>query len=668
MRSIGEKADMALGIIIPAILAFLAGRLDVFGEPVIISAYMAALLLNGREHKAAGLAGLAGVYLSFGDTVLAAYMVLTAGLLIVGNIRSIVWLRHRPFLLAFYNWLFYFAVKVVFYELFNFGNSYIEILAKSGLVFALTVILAKGMETITGDMAEMVSDPEAAVSVLICLGIFLQAVPLAVGNVTIALFVGIFTVLYINYRFGMGLGFSWTVICGLILSVRLSNPDYVVAFTVVMLAASGLYNLLGMSRALFAVIYLAVYAAAGIFAYDVLVNVSGVQAVLSAVTVFLLVPAAYIAPVRSSGKYGCQGVLSPEWSGLVMNRLSGFTDALKRIDYTMSDAATGMSLGEVVDIIDGFSEGGYELCTLRKSAEAGITAGLGKFAIETGNIMLMKNKQDRYEVYITMRCRGIRTVHTGRIQKLLEDNLRTGLVPDEDNRMLVGREYVTYIYREKPVFNCVVAIRSISRYEGVVSGDNFYSGDINKGQQLVMISDGMGSGETACESSRNLIDAMEELLGAGVDRELAIRLVNAYLSEKNRGESFATMDMLIIDRYTGYGRLFKHGAATTYIRRRDWVEEIKSTSLPMGVDEEACCETAVKKFYDGDIIVMMSDGVYENLIYENEDDFIRQKLLDMTYDDPDEIADYLMTSVREKSHRHLADDATVVVTKVVKRV
>jgi stage II sporulation protein E len=223
---------------------------------------------------------------------------------------------------------------------------------------------------------------------------------------------------------------------------------------------------------------------------------------------------------------------------------------------------------------------------------------------------------------------------------------------------------VTYIYREKTVFDCKVAFRSVSRYEGTVSGDNFYSGDINNGQQLIMISDGMGSGESAYESSRNLIDAMEELLGAGVDRELAIKLVNSYLSEKNRGENFATMDMLIIDRYTGYGRLFKQGAATTYIRRRDWIEEIKSTSLPMGVDEEADCETAVKKFYDGDIIVMLSDGVYENLIYENEDDFIRQKLLDMTYDEPEEIADYLMSAVKEKSRRRLADDATVAVIAV----
>jgi stage II sporulation protein E len=183
-----------------------------------------------------------------------------------------------------------------------------------------------------------------------------------------------------------------------------------------------------------------------------------------------------------------------------------------------------------------------------------------------------------------------------------------------------------------------------------------------------MISDGMGSGEAACESSKSLIDTMEELLGVGVDRELAIKLVNTYLSEKNKGEIFATMDMLIIDRYTGYGRLFKQGAATTYIRRQDWVEEIKSTSLPMGVDENACCESAVKKFYDRDIVVMLSDGVYENLIYENEDDFIRQKLLDLPYEEPEEIADYLMSAVKEKSYRRLMDDATIVVCKVVKTV
>jgi stage II sporulation protein E len=402
----------------------------------------------------------------------------------------------------------------------------------------------------------------------------------------------------------------------------------------------------------------------GIFAYDVLTDVSGIKAVISAIVVFLLIPSGHMTPVSGNAWYGRQSKLSPEWAGLVMERLGSFTSSLKRINYTMADAVTGMSFGEVVDIIDGFADGGYELCPLKKSAEAGIASGLRRLAIETGNILLMKNKQDRYELYVTMRCRGIRTVHTSRIQKLLEDNLRTRLVPDGDNRMLVGREYVTYIYREKPVFKCRTACRSVSRYEGVVSGDNFYTGDINNGQTLIMISDGMGSGEAACESSRNLIEAMEELLGAGVEKNLAIKLVNTYLSEKNKGETFATMDMLLIDRYTGYGRLFKQGAASTYIRRRDWVEEIKSTSLPMGVDEESDCETAVKKFYDGDIIIMLSDGVYENLIYENEDDFIRKKLLEMKYEEPEEIADYLMSAVKEKSHRRLEDDATLVVIRI----
>ena len=57
------------------------------------------------------------------------------------------------------------------------------------------------------------------------------------------------------------------------------------------------------------------------------------------------------------------------------------------------------------------------------------------------------------------------------------------------------------------------------------------------------------------------------------------------------------------------------GAACTYIKRGNWVECIKSTSLPMGVLEEVDMETITKKLYDGDFVIMVSDGIVDALNY-----------------------------------------------------
>ena len=78
--------------------------------------------------------------------------------------------------------------------------------------------------------------------------------------------------------------------------------------------------------------------------------------------------------------------------------------------------------------------------------------------------------------------------------------------------------------------------------------------------------------------------------------------------------------MLILDMHTGYGRIYKQGAATTFVKRGQWIEVIKSTSLPMGVIDGAVCETCRKKFYKDDIIVMVSDGVLESIVFENKEE------------------------------------------------
>ena len=50
--------------------------------------------------------------------------------------------------------------------------------------------------------------------------------------------------------------------------------------------------------------------------------------------------------------------------------------------------------------------------------------------------------------------------------------IRLGL--KEDSRSIVGRNYDILCLEQKPEFKCEVAVRTLSRYENQVSGDNFY--------------------------------------------------------------------------------------------------------------------------------------------------------------------------------------------------
>lgn len=661
-----EKFDVYWKAVLLAITAFLLGSLEVFGEACCGIACVIAISIGRKNIWPVCLATVVGM-LSTGDfSGTAVNAIIICGIAFAMSLRDVIWLRRQTFVVALLGAIWYGIVKLVVYIMWNMGRSFTDIYAQTMLVFSLSVIYSKAFKVIDEDIVSVLNRADAALGVGILLCSVFYALPLEIGGITVAAAAAICGMLYIGYRFGMGLGLTWTVIAGLILTYRTGENGYLMAYTIMLLLALGIYQMLELGRLGLSLFFALAYYILGRLGYDFLLYTENVSALISAVFVFVLLPVRYAVPIDEKVRYNMLGNRSPEWANLVMDKVSAFAAALKRVDYTMADATTGISFGEIGEIIDSFTVNASQITPMRKTIEAKVMQELRALGVEVSSLMLVRNKNDKLEVYITMKKRGARLIKSEKIEAILATTMKVGLVSDDNNRVLVGRDYQVYHYKEKPRYRCVCAARVASKYEGQPSGDNFFIGDMDDGQKLMIISDGMGSGTEANEYSSGLIDTMEELLLTGIDKELAIKLVNAYLAEKNKGEMFATMDMLIIDTYTGQGRLFKQGAATTYIKRRDWLEEIKSTSLPMGVDERADCENSVKKFYAQDIIIMLSDGMYEELIYENKEDYVRNLILAMECDSVGEIADYIMEGLMKNSRRTLRDDATVLVCKLVK--
>ena len=55
------------------------------------------------------------------------------------------------------------------------------------------------------------------------------------------------------------------------------------------------------------------------------------------------------------------------------------------------------------------------------------------------------------------------------------------------------------------------------------------------------------------------------------------------------------------------------GAVPTFIRHRGGVETVSCAAPPAGIIERATPLTVRRQLYDGDIAVMMSDGVFDAL-------------------------------------------------------
>ncbi len=649
-----------------AVVAFFVGNAFVYGiNPFIIGCF-AAICLAGENAWLSFAAAIAGLFvggsvyeaLRYGISMLVVWIIL--------GFRDSINIRGKNILSALI------VSGIVAIAEFTSGlipgsdMDYFNIGVMSVLTFAATVVFLKGIQGIKDDPLCIVTDNETAFGVLALFSALLYGLPLSVGNIIVAQSFFVFMILFTWYKFGFGIGLVWTVISSAIMGVKAGSTAYLSAFLVIVLSAYALQIFIDGGRLMQVAVFLLVYYAVGFVRYDMLLSDDGIKALYSALLVFMLAPSKLLLRVdERAGYYDPEN--SPEWGRLVVNRVNTLADAFKRIEYTFAgEAGSGIGFNDVGGIIENFTNRLNEAVPMKKTIEAAIVEELAAKEVLVKNILLIKNRDERYEVYINARVRRGRLVAADTVRKIVEDKMKVKLMLKDESRSIVSRNYDMICLSEKPDFKCKTAVRRLSRYEDEISGDNFYIGDIPNGQKMLLIADGMGNGEKASNDSIRLIDTLEELLNAGFDKDISIKIVNSFLAEKNKGERFSTLDMLIVDLYTGYGRIYKQGAATTFVKRGEWIEYIKSTSLPVGITPDAACEKCMKKFYSDDMIVMVSDGLLESIIFENKEDYMKELMLNNKACEPEEMADEIIENVKSLSGNRLKDDATVIVCKIVK--
>lgn len=127
------------------------------------------------------------------------------------------------------------------------------------------------------------------------------------------------------------------------------------------------------------------------------------------------------------------------------------------------------------------------------------------------------------------------------------------------------------------------------------------------------------------------------------------------------------MDICSIDLYTGVCSFLKAGAAATFIRRDTWVESIVSTSLAAGLMQQLDFDTASRKLYDGDYLIMVTDGVLDALEFGREEEIMKELILKISAQEPKEFARELLEHVLRLGGFQAKDDMTVLVARIWKK-
>lgn len=198
-----------------------------------------------------------------------------------------------------------------------------------------------------------------------------------------------------------------------------------------------------------------------------------------------------------------------------------------------------------------------------------------------------------------------------------------------------------------------------------VSGDSFSTMELGEGKYALAISDGMGNGRRAHIESQETIDLLKRILKSGIDETVAIKSINSVLSLRSSEEVFSTLDLAIIDLQDGLAKFLKVGSTPSFIKRGTEVIAIESGNLPIGMIKEVDVDVVSEQLKAGDLLIMMSDGIYETPHQiENTDIWMKRMIREIKTSDPQQIADLMMERMIRECGGEIYDDMTVLVAKV----
>lgn len=193
-------------------------------------------------------------------------------------------------------------------------------------------------------------------------------------------------------------------------------------------------------------------------------------------------------------------------------------------------------------------------------------------------------------------------------------------------------------------------------------GDNHMCYRLDEGKFVIALSDGMGTGRRAAKDSKAIVQLLGDFLKAGFEKGVAVRLINSIMVMKSAREIFATIDMCIIDLFTGEVEFIKTGAEPSYILHENGVESVRAASLPVGVLSKVEVESFARQLKTGDRIVMITDGIERK---DSGDAWVRA-YLDHAPETipPSTLAHDILNRAAKQVSSDEADDMTVIVAEI----
>ena len=310
----------------------------------------------------------------------------------------------------------------------------------------------------------------------------------------------------------------------------------------------------------------------------------------------------------------------------------------------------GQMLGE-------FSGGQFRSSEENRKYYGKILKGFARSSMKVKEVYFYENQERGKQIYLYVKKRKGKEIPARQAAALLSEivEMKMELLPGQ--KKIIGHRYEMLGFAPAAKFHVLGGVLSRPYREGSPNGDSFSMDNMGKKRFVSMISDGMGTGAAASAESKRAIEILEELLGAGIHEDQAIRMWQSMFSFWTEKERYATLDYFQLDLFAGVGTFLKIGACPCFLKRKGKAEMIETESLPVGFSGNQL-PFYRKKLESEDLILQISDGVLDAL-GEGAQEKIRNYMEEIRAIRPQAFVEQLFHKIEMAEGYEKSDDMTM---------
>ena len=322
----------------------------------------------------------------------------------------------------------------------------------------------------------------------------------------------------------------------------------------------------------------------------------------------------------------------------------------QNIRYIMCDQFSGMS-----DLLLSLSEEVSSIIPLEEREEKSCEEILKSAGAIKDKGFAGKDKYGNFSLSFLFPNASLRKISLADLTFCLSETLKSPLSPPVKERE--QENFTRLFWRTQPPFISEFDYFQRASENKRLCGDSVESSFDLSGNPLYFLSDGMGVGGDAAVDSTMTTNLLSRLIGSGASFPAALKLVSSSLLSLKE-ERLCTVDFLCPDLFKGTLSFYKAGAAPSYLLREGKCFKIGKSALPAGILGGAEAAKSVFSLKDGDMVLMVTDG-----ITETGEDWILSSLPPLYELNPLEICKEIIELAANRSITGRCDDMTALAVK-----